>query len=142
MFEGQDIGTLAIGGTAGLTFVVWAFRKAWQQIVEGKVDTTSAAAVNAKNDAETILYDNLKGEISRMAGEITQIKSDYKQEKLELETRIDELEAKIYRLSFRIGHIRKQALDAYSNLISVPEDKKCDQVTKAIAHIQNILEEE
>jgi seryl-tRNA synthetase len=138
----QDVGTYAVGGTAILTTVVWAFRKAWQQIVEGKSDTVAAGAINAKNEAEAILYQNLKDEISRMSHDILKIKQDYKDEKLELEARIDDLEAKIYRLSFRIGNIRKQALDAYSLLLNVPKDLICQEITEAISHIQNILEEE
>lgn len=142
MIDPQEVGAVAIGGTAIVTFAIWAFRKAWQQIVGGKVDTVEAGALNAKNEAETILYNNLKQEITRMAGDILQIKKDYKTEKIELEARIDELEAKIYRLSFRIGNIRKHALDAYSNLLSVPKEKACEQIDVAIGHIQNILEEE
>ena len=82
-----------------------------------------------------------RGAIARVVNNL-KIKQDYKDEKLELEARIDDLEAKIYRLSFRIGNIRKQALDAYSLLLNVPKDLICQEITEAISHIQNILEEE
>lgn len=142
MVDPQDIGTIAIGGTALTTFIVWAFRKSWQQIIGTKVDNASSANDQAKLTADKQLFDNLREEVTRQGLELRQVKLDAKQEKLELEERITELEAKIMRLTFHLGSIRKHALDAYAKLISRECKEHCPAVDRALEHLKSIIEEE
>lgn len=134
MLEGQELANYAVGGTGVAALVAWGARRVWQQI-------TAAGADGAKNSADRLIYDTLKEQVETMSLEIKQIRLDHKQEKLELEHRIADLEAKVQRLSFRLGAIRKAAIDAYAELTS-RDCKDCPAIERAVLHIKKILEEE
>lgn len=134
MLEGQDVATYALGGTGVAAVIAWGARRVWQQL-------TAASADGAKNVADKVIYDTLKEQVETLSKDMKQLKEDHKKEKKELEDRINDLEQKVQRLSFRLGHIRRLAVDAYAELTS-RECKSCPAIDRAVEHIKKILEEE
>lgn len=134
MLEGQDVATYALGGTGVAAMLAWGVHRVWQQL-------TAASADGARNSADRVIYDTLKDQVESLTLEMKQLKLEHKQEKLELEHRITDLEARVQRLSFRLGSIRKSALDAYAEL-TAKDCKDCPAINRAIEHVKKILEEE
>jgi len=136
MVNPQDIGVYAVGGTGVLAAVAFLGRKIWQNL-------TSATVDSAKASADAAIFTQMRQQLTDLATEIKELKASNKAERQELEHRIDDLEAKIQKLSFRLGHIRRLAIDAYAALTSTKEcGKACKNIDDAIVCLKQILDEE
>lgn len=141
MLDGQDLqqagGTVA-GGAVGLGFITWVLRKAWRQYSAEIPETR-------KDQAEAVLFDNLRAEISRMGDTIATLRREHEHERVALETRVQLLEVRIRLIIDRVGYAKRKALDVYA-LVSrelVCENPACEAAkTRVMEALQEIIENE